>query len=134
MNGNRSLAFLFCDWATRGSNGKVNLHGVFDHIKVPAQPGAGTAAPTLPASEDNSFIFVFYKVAVAQPCTIELRILDPQKKPISGPWRDNISERGLVQTVWSVLRKSFPRPGTYEFQLLCDSKELAKAELVVELA
>ncbi len=86
---------------------------------------------------DVDVFFVFYKVVVGEPCKLELRILDPLHRQVPGPWSDNISDAGLLQTVWALTTSQFERPGKYILELrevLLDSNEttLATTELAVD--
>ncbi|MGO9270666.1 MAG: DUF6941 family protein [Terriglobia bacterium] len=121
----KCLAFLLCDRASKGRDGKVALHGLFDRIIMPRTRG------------DVDVFFVFYKVVVGEPCKLELRILDPLHRQVPGPWSDNISDAGLLQTVWALTTSQFERPGKYILELrevLLDSNEttLATTELAVD--
>lgn len=119
------LAFLFCDRASRGQDGKVNLEGIFDRIIKPP-----TRRPKI--------FFIFYKVVVGEPCNLELRVFDPLNGQIGGgPWSDEIRDVGLIQTVWALHTNQFERAGKYRLELrevLPDLGEvpLAATDLVVD--
>ncbi len=123
MDENRCLALLLCDRASQGENGKVNLYGVFDRIEIPR----GTAQPR----GGSTLFFVFYNVYLIRPCTPELSVLDPERKPVQGPRRDTIEGTGLTQTVWSLNHTDFEKGGNYRLPLFCDSIMLAEAYLEV---
>ena len=46
------LAFLLCENATKGRDGKVTLHGLFDRIIIPR------------STRDDKLFFVYYKIVV----------------------------------------------------------------------
>jgi hypothetical protein len=115
------LAFLLCEKATAGPDGKVTLHGLFDRIIVPATP----AKPKL--------FFVFYKVVVKEPCTLSLRVLDPFKGEISGNWRDSLAQIGPMQATWALTSSLFKQPGPYVLELkqeTDDSEALSLATML----
>jgi hypothetical protein len=99
------LAFLLCEKATAGPDGKVTLHGLFDRIIVPETP----AKPKL--------FFVFYKVVVKQPCTLSLRVIDPFQGEIPGNWRDSLTLIGPMQAIWALTSSLFKQPGPYVLEL-----------------
>ncbi len=99
------LAFLLCAKATRSSDDKINLQGIFDRLVI-ADP---LAVPQL--------FFAYYKVAADQPCTIRLRIVGPSGNEITGQWRDTITEPGLAQSAWSLTTSLFSQPGHYNLEL-----------------
>ncbi len=99
------LAFLLCEKATQGPEGKVTLHGLFDRIIVPGMP----ASPKL--------FFVFYKVVVKQPCTVSLRVIDSSGREIPGNWRDSLPQIGPMQAIWALTSTLFKRPGRYVLEL-----------------
>jgi len=119
------LAFLLCDCATQGSDGKVTLHGLFDRVIVPQ----GSAPP--------KDFFVFYKVDVKEPCAVKLRVIDPGGHEIPGNWRDSLSQIGPMQTVWALDTSRFMQPGPYVLELRQESDDsralpLAHMLLIVE--
>lgn len=119
------LAFLLCDSASTGTDGKVNLHGLFDRIVVPRDP------------VPRKIIFVFYKIEAEQPCTLCLRVLDPRGAEIPGPWRDSIEQPGLMQTVWSLATDLLGQAGAYALELWQESDDskpvsLATMRLIVD--
>jgi len=101
------LAFLLCEKATRNSDGKVTLHGLFDRIIVPRAP----ANPKL--------FFVYYKMVVDEPCTVAMRVVDLDRfnTEIPGNWRDSISQVGPVQSIWALTSSLFKQPGRYVLEL-----------------
>jgi hypothetical protein len=116
------LAFLLCESAIRGSDGKVSLRGLFDRIIVPRSP----ANPKL--------FFVFYKVVVEEPCTVSLRVIDPSQGQIQGNWRDSLSQPGPVQSIWAVTTALFSQPGQYVLELreeTNDSEALSLASMLL---
>jgi hypothetical protein len=135
MEGNRCLAFLLCDGASRAANGKINLHGIFDRIqiKVDAARPDWVVAEEKPAHLNNPtpLFSVFYKVAVTEPCTLQLAVRDPTGEPIRGEWRDEIPEPGLIQTVWCLNLKDFAAAGTYTLRLISDHQTLSETALEV---
>ena len=130
----RCLAFLLCDRASRGEDGKVNLHGIFDQIVAPR---TSQREPIRVGRERGKPIFfVFYKVVVGEPCKLELRVFDPLGDQVPGPWSDEIRDVGVMQTVWALAAHQFKQPGRYTLELrevFPDSTEVALAttELVV---
>jgi hypothetical protein len=130
----RCLAFLLCDRASRGEDGKVNLHGIFDQIVAPR---TSRREPIRVGRErGRTIFFAFYKVAVGEPCKLELRVFDPVGAQVPGPWSDEIRDVGLMQTVWALAAHQFKEAGTYTLELveiLPDSTEVALAttEVVV---
>ena len=119
------LAFLLCDNATRGREGKVTLHGLFDRIIAPR-------APT-----DVRLFFVYYRVVVEEPCAIALRVIDPQGHEVPGNWHDSLTGRGPMQTVWALSSTLFKQPGPYALELTQENDgleplSLAQMRLTVE--
>jgi hypothetical protein len=113
------LAFLLCENATRGHDGKVILHGLFDRIIAPRSP------------RDDKLFFVFYKVVVKEPCTVTLKVVDPMGHEIRGNWRDSISQLGPVQSIWALTTNLFRLPGNYGLGLMEDSEPLALASTLL---
>ena len=99
------LAFLLCERATAGPDGKVTLQGLFDRIIVP-----GT--PTSPKP-----FFVFYKVVVEEPCSVSLRVIDSSGREIPGNWRDPLPQIGPMQAIWELTSSLFREPGSYVLEL-----------------
>jgi hypothetical protein len=99
------LAFLLCENATKGRDGKVTVHGVFDRIVIPLAP-----------SLDKLF-FVYYKIVVEGKCTVSLRITHSSGHEISGNWRDSFSHFGPVQSIWALVSSLFKLPGNYVLEL-----------------
>jgi hypothetical protein len=101
------LAFLLCENATRGGDGKVILHGLFDRMIAPRTP------------KDNELFFVYYKIVVKEPCTIRLRVfdLDRSNSEITGSWHDSFSQLGPVQGIWALTTNLFRQPGNYALKL-----------------
>jgi len=101
------LAFLLCENATRGHDGKVILHGLFDRIIAPRTP------------RDNKLFFAYYKIVVKEPCTIRLRVfdLDRANSEILGNWCDSFSTIGPVQSIWALTTSLFNKPGRYALAL-----------------
>jgi hypothetical protein len=121
------LAFLLCERATRGPDGKVTLHGLFDRIILPR-----TQAPPL-------LFFIYYKTVVNEPCTVTLRIidLDRSRSEIPGNWRDSFSQVGPIQSIWALTSSLFKEPGHYAFELRQEAEDsgalsLASMLFVVE--
>jgi hypothetical protein len=121
------LAFLLCESASRGADGKVTLHGLFDRMIIPAT-----------ATHPKVF-FVYYKVVVNEPCTVSLQVIDPAGHEIPGNWRDPLPQIGPVQAIWALWSSLFKQPGSYRLQLRQDAELweqpppplLAATELVV---
>jgi hypothetical protein len=131
----RCLAFLLCDVASRANNGKINLHGIFDRIQVVndtsrPQPAVGAERPAHLA-EKTPLFFVFYKVMVTHPCTLHLAVRDPLGSFVNGSWRDDVSEAGLIQTVWALNVKDFEADGRYTLQLMCGQQIVSETTLDV---
>ena len=101
------LAFLLCESATKGRDGKVTLHGLFDRIITPRTP------------RDAKVFFVYYKIVVEEPCTIRLRVidLDRSNSEIPGNWCDSFSQLGPVQSIWALITSLFKQPGKYMLEL-----------------
>jgi hypothetical protein len=99
------LAFLLCESATRGRDGKVTLHGLFDRIITPRTP------------RNDKLFFVYYKIVVKEPCTISLRVIDPLGREVAGNWRDSFSQIGPVQSLWALITDLFKQPGNYALEL-----------------
>ena len=114
MAGCEVLAFLFCERASSSSDGKASLHGIFDEIVLssPRRP----LVSYLGAREPTDF-FVFYKAVVDQPCTLSLRVFDPNGGEIAGERSDPIEQPGLVQSVWEIETEFFVQSGTYKFEM-----------------
>jgi|SRR5439155_14460935 len=114
MDGCKVLAFLFCERASSSSDGKASLHGIFDAIVLssPRRP----LVSYLGAREPTDF-FVFYKAVVDQPCTLSLRVFDPNGGEIAGERSDPIEQPGLVQSVWVMATAFFVQSGAYKFEL-----------------
>ena len=122
MEGCKLLAFLLCDSASKSSDGKVTLHGLFDRIIVPRGPVKA------------KLFHVFYKIAIDQPCTVTLRVFDPLNGEISGNWRDRIGQPGLVQSVWALTTSLFKQAGPYGLKLSLEfngGKILSLADMLV---
>jgi len=99
------LAFLLCENATRGGDGKVILHNLFDRIIAPRTP------------RNVKLFFVYYKIVVKEPCTISLRVIHSSGQEIPGNWRDSFSQLGPVQSIWALTTNLFKRPGNYALEL-----------------
>ena len=115
------LAFLLCESATRERDGTVTLHGVFDRITL-------LGARALP-----KLFFVYYKIVVKQPCTIALKVIDPEGGEVEGNWRDTIAQLGPIHSIWALTTTLFPRPGPYVLELrqeTDDSDVLSLASMV----
>jgi len=115
------LAFLLCEKATAGPDGKVTLHGLFDRIIVPRTP----AKPKL--------FFVFYKVVVKEPCTVSLRVIDSLGREVPGNWRDSLTQIGPMQATWALTSSLFKQPGPYVLELkqeTDDSEALSLATML----
>jgi hypothetical protein len=111
------LAFLLCDDATRSSDGKVTLHGLFDRIILPQ----GSARPKV--------FFVFYKVDAEEPCIVTLRVVDPAGNEILGDWRDSLTQIGPIQNIWGLTTSRFVQPGRYVLELRQESDDLTVVSL-----
>ena len=119
------LAFLLCEKATAGSEGKVTLHGLFDRIIVLGKPTS------------SRLFFVYYKVIVKEPCVLSLRVTDSSGREIPGNWRDPLPQIGPMHAVWSLASGLFERPGPYVLELRQESDgeekvSLASTAFVVE--
>jgi len=119
------LAFLLCENATRAQDGKVTLHGLFDRIIAPRPP------------RDVKLFFVYYRVVVEEPCTIALRVIDPQGHEVPGNWRDSLTGLGPMQTVWALSSTLFKQPGLYALELTQENNgseqvSLAQIRLTVQ--
>ena len=103
----KALAFLLCENATRGRDGKVALQGLFDRIIAPRTP------------RDDKLFFVYYKIVVKEPCTVALRVfyIDPPIHAIDGHWHDSFSQLGPVQGIWALTTNLFKQPGNYALKL-----------------
>jgi hypothetical protein len=105
------LAFLLCESATRDSDGKVTLHGLFDRIIVPR----AQAKPKL--------FFIYYKVVVEEPCTVLLRVIDSLGSEVPGNWRDSLAQIGPVQATWTLTSSLFKQRGPYVLELRQETEE-----------
>jgi hypothetical protein len=99
------LAFLLCENATKGRDGKVTLHGLFDRIIVPRMPGP------------DKLFFVYYKIVVDGACTVSLRVMHSSGEEIPGNWHDSFSYLGPVQSIWALVSSLFKQPGKYVLEL-----------------
>jgi hypothetical protein len=122
------LAFLLCERATAAKepDNKVTLHHLFDRMILP------------PNSQKTDLIFAYYKIVVDAPCTVALRVIDPQQREIRGNWRYSIGQTGPVQGVWALHTGLFKEPGHYVLELEeesngAESRSLARTRLVVDL-
>jgi hypothetical protein len=122
------LAFLLCDNATRGPDGKVTLQGLFDRIIAPRTP------------REAKLFFVYYRVVVEEPCGVALRVIDPAgHEVLEGNRRDSLPELGPMQTVWSLSSTFFRQPGNYFLELGQETDSsglltLAQVRLAVEVS
>lgn len=119
------LAFLVCERATAGPDGKVTLHGLFDRIIVSGRPPSA------------KLFFVFYKVVVKEPCSVSLRVIDSSGREMPGNWRDSLPQIGPMQAVWTLTSSLFKQPGPYVLELRQESDgaealSLASTVFVVE--
>jgi hypothetical protein len=120
------LAFLLCEDATKARDGKVTLHGLFDRIIIPH------------TRREVKVFFVFYKVVVIEPCTVTLRVIDPDGNKIPEDyWRDSLAEFGPMQAVWPLSSNLFKHPGPYALELMQENGEaeplsLASMTVVVD--
>ncbi len=105
MSKAKVLAFLLCENATKGRDGKVTLHDLFDRIITPRTP-----------REDKLF-FVYYKIVVDGACTVSLSVMHSSGQEISGNWRDSFSHLGPVQSIWALVSSLFKQPGNYVLEL-----------------
>jgi hypothetical protein len=122
------LAFLLCERASAAPepDNKVTLHNLFDRMILPRNP------------EKTELIFAYYKIVVEAPCTVALRVIDPQQREIPGNWRHPIKQTGPIQGVWALHTGLFREPGHYVLELEEDSdgaesRSLARTRLVVDL-
>jgi hypothetical protein len=118
------LAFLLCENATKGRDGKVALQGLFDRIIAPRTP------------RDDKLFFVYYKVVVNEPCTVTLRVfhIDHPISEIDGYWRDSLSQLGPVQGIWALTTNLFKQPGNYALileQIMEDSEPVNLADTLM---
>ena len=121
------LAFLLCERATVSpdSNRKVTLHHLFDRMILPRNP------------KRTDLIFAYYKIVAGGPCTVSLRVMDPQQQEVRGNWRHSIGQAGPIQGVWALDTSLFKVPGHYVIELKeendgSQSDSLASMRLVVE--
>lgn len=115
------LAFLLCEKATAGPDGKVTLHGLFDRIIVPQIP-----------AKPKPF-FVFYKVVVKEPCTVSLRVIDSLGREVPGNWRDSLTQIGPMQATWALTSSLFKQPGPYVLELRQETDEAEPISLATML-
>ncbi len=106
----KALAFLLCENATKGRDGKVTLHGLFDRIIIPRNP------------RDDKLFFVYYKIVAKGPCTVSLKVRHSSGQEIPGNWRDSFSHLGPVQSIWALVASLFKRPGNYALELRQEMK------------
>jgi hypothetical protein len=125
----RLLSILFCDFASRTDDLKVNLLGIFDRIFV--NPEIEKSPP-----------FVFYaRTAETFEDQIWLRVFDPDDEPAIeirfDPPEEIVPDSGLpappkqVQIVIP-LQMNFKKKGTYWFDLSYRDLSLGGAGLVVD--
>jgi hypothetical protein len=125
------LAFLLCEGASVAPepDNRVTLHHLFDRIILPR-----TSEKT-----DVTFVWAYYKIIVVDaPCTVALRVIDPQQREIRGNWRHSIGQTGPLQGVWALYMGLFKEPGSYVFELSeetdgAESHSLASTHLAVDL-
>jgi hypothetical protein len=125
------LAFLLCEGASVAPepDNRVTLHHLFDRIILPRTPG----------KTDVTFVWAYYKIDVVdEPCTVALRLIDPQQREIPGSWRHPIKQTGPIQGVWALHTGLFKEQGLYRLELGEESEgsephTLASTRLVVEL-
>ena len=122
------LAFLLCERASAAPepDNKVTLHNLFDRMILPRNP------------EKTELIFAYYKIVAEAPCTVALRVIDPQQRELPGNWRHPIKQTGPIQGVWALHTGLFREPGRYRLELREESEglephTLASTRLVVEL-
>jgi hypothetical protein len=121
------LAFLLCESASisPGLDRKVTLHHLFDRMILPPNP------------KKTDLIFAYYKIVAGGPCTVALRVTDPQQKEVRGNWRHSIGQPGPIQGVWALDTGFFKEAGHYVVELKeendgSQSDSLASMRLVVE--
>jgi hypothetical protein len=121
------LAFLLCERATVSpdSDRKVTLHHLFDRVILPPNP------------KSTDLIFAYYKIVAGGPCTVALRVIDPQQQEVRGNWRHAIGQAGPVQGVWALDTGLFKEAGQYVVELKEESDgsqpdSLASMRLVVD--
>jgi len=126
----RLLAFLLCESASVAPepDNRVTLHHLLDRIILPRTP----------EKTDVTFVWAYYKVAVDAPCTVALRVVNPQGREVPGSRRHSIDRIGPVQGVWALDTDLFKEPGPYVLELNeeTDSPEshpLARTRLDVRL-
>src|SRR5579863_6796175 len=134
MNGSQVLAFLLCERVVLAPGVKPTLYGIFDSVQFREgnRPFLFPSKIRL-ANQENKPFFVFYKVRLAQPSILELKVLDPTKKQIALA-SDTWSGGNLVaQSFWAVALGLLAQNGTYIFELWNDAAHrLAYTELNVE--
>jgi hypothetical protein len=121
------LAFLLCEKATRGRDGKVTLDGLFDRIIAPR------------TFRDEKLFHVYYKIVVKEPCEVALKVVHASEpySEIPGPWRDSLSQTGPIQSHWVLSTKFFHQPGDYVLALMqmsdgSEPLQLASTIMVVD--
>ena len=122
MEGCKLLAFLLCEKATAGPDGKVTLYDLFDRIIIPRTP----ASPKL--------FFVYYKVVVKEPCDVSLKVIDSLGREIPGNWRDSLPKIGPMQAIWALTSNLFRQAGPYVLELRQEndsSEALSLATMVI---
>ncbi|MGH9407775.1 MAG: hypothetical protein ACRD3D_18285 [Terriglobia bacterium] len=100
---------------------KPTLHGIFDRVQLRS------------GSEENRTFFVFYKVRLAQPGKLELKILDPVGQEIAIRIDNWESGGAMTQWAWGFPLRPFKQNGTYTFELWDSATHrLAYTDLPVE--
>ncbi len=134
MNGSQVLAFLLCERLVSGPGTKPTLHGIFDSVQFSNLEGAPFLSPSKikSAQRDNRIFFVFYKVRLAKPGKLELKVLDPARQEIA-KWSDSWESDGsIAQSAWAFTAGQLTENGTYTFELWDDTvHRLAYTELNV---
>jgi len=119
-------ALLLCEKVARAQDGKVSLEGLFDSIIVPRSSG------------DVKTFFVYYRVVVLEPCTVALKVIDPEgNETPENYWRDSIARLGPRQAVWPLSSDLFTMRGPYGLELMQeneDSGPISLAEMRLTVA
>jgi hypothetical protein len=122
------LAFVLCERASVAPepDNRVTLHHLFDRMILPRN------------TEETDLIFAYYKIVVEAPCTVALRVIDPQQRELPRIPPHSIERVGPIQGVWALHTGLFEEPGVYVFELREESDgpepySLASTNLVVDL-
>jgi hypothetical protein len=90
-----------------------------------------------PDPKKTDLIFAYYKIVAGGPCTVALRVVNPQQREVRGNWRHSIERVGPIQGVWALDTALFKEAGQYVVELKEEtdgpqSDSIASVRLVVD--